>query len=106
VKIAGGSRNCLEFAVALERGRPEVNWRNIDKFWALHLEIGPEKFSADLETLHDPRPHAGISAIDDESRRRICAVEDEILQIEGNASVLQQEIGDFRAMSLQNVAEN
>jgi hypothetical protein len=82
VGAAVDSQVFAEFVVALEGRRPEVNAHNIDGLLALRSEFGFEKPLTVLETFDVSLPHAGVSSIEDESRRHGHDVEERNHQFE------------------------
>jgi hypothetical protein len=89
------SHSFAEFVAALERRRPEVNMRNIDCLRSLCSEFGLEETLSALKAFEASPPYAGVSSIEDESRRRVRDVEEKSLQLDGEIGRLQQEVCDL-----------
>jgi hypothetical protein len=105
-KTAVDSRFFAKFIPALEGRRPEIKARTIDGMRLLCSGFSFEKSLSALEAFRATPPHAGISSIDDESRSRIRAVEDENLQLQREIGFLRQELADLRRENLGLAGEN
>jgi hypothetical protein len=86
----------LNSSAALKGKRPETDTPNIDGLRGLDSEFVFEELLVSLEGFGGLPPHAGISAIENEFRRRVRYVEEKILQLKPYISLLQQEVGDLR----------
>jgi hypothetical protein len=94
VKMPADSRAATEFVAALEGKVSEISLRNIDDLRVLCSEFGFAELLSALEAFGAAHLHRSDSSIEDESRRRVCDVEEKTGNV-SEISVLQQAVADL-----------